>query len=187
MLNTRFLTYPNPIDLPGWDVVFEGDHGVVLENSNPLPKAWFVDDLLVAESAHEAMDQLVQLNTADAAILQDVDDVPQIQQTDNREAVVTEYGPREIRLDLQTTTPSFLVLSEVYYPAGWHAALNGEEIAIHRTNYVLRGFEIPAGEHELTLRFDPQSHILGGRLSWVFNILILLIGVAAFGFRYREK
>ncbi len=187
MLNTRFLTYQAPLNLPGWDVVYQGNGGVVMENRQVLPKTWFVDSLIVAGTAHDAIDELNRFEAATTAILQEVDRIPVIAPTDNRITEVTEYGPREIRISVETDASSFLVLSEIYYPAGWQATLNNEPIDIHRTNYILRGFEIPAGEHELILRFDPRSHILGSRLSWIFNIIILLIGAFMLVNYYRKR
>lgn len=186
MLNTRFLTYPIPIDLPGWEIVYRGDVGVVMENREALPKAWFADSLAVAPLPGDAIAELHRFDPSHTAILMDADRIPQVTPTENRSAEVTTYGPREIGLNLSTDAPSFLVLSEIYYPVGWYAELNGEPVSIHRTNYILRGFEIPAGEHTLTLRFDPRSHILGSRLSWIFNIIILLIGAAALAINFRK-
>lgn len=186
MLNTRFLTFRSPIDLPGWRLAYQGDAGVVMENRNALPKAWFADSIAVAPRARDAVEELNRFDASHTAILMDSDRIPEIVPTDNRTAEVTTYGPREIGLQLSTDAPSFLVLSEIWYPQGWYASLDGEPVPIHRTNYILRGFEIPAGEHTLTLRFDPRSHILGSRLSWIFNILILLIGAAALAAHYKK-
>ena len=186
MLNTRFLTYPGPVNLPGWDVVHQGDEGVVMENRNVLPKAWFADSVAIVPQARDAIAELNRFDASRTAILMDIGRVPEIVPTGNRSVEVTSYGPREITMDVAADAPSYLVLSEVWYPKGWHAELNGEPVSIHRTNYILRGFEIPAGEHMLALRFDPRSHILGGRLSWIFNILILLIGAVALAAHYRK-
>lgn len=186
MLNTRFLTYPNPIPLPGWEVAWQGDDGVVMENRNALPKAWFVDSLFTARDAQEAIERLNDFEANKTAILMDVEKEPLVLSTENRGVEITKYGPREIRATLHTDAPSFLVLSEIYYPAGWKATLNEETVKIHRANYILRGFEIPEGEHKLLLRFDPKSHLLGGRLSRIFNIIILLIGATAL-FQYYQK
>lgn len=186
MLNTRYLTYPNPVNIPGWSVVYEGDEGVVMENQNVLPKAWFVDSLELADDARDAMDRLNRFEAASTAILQH-DRLPEITPTENRSVDVTEYGPREIRMDVSADAPSFLVLSEMYYPEGWYTTLDGDAVDIIRTNYTLRGFEIPAGEHELKLRFDPRSHIVGSRFTWVFNIVILLIGALALVQWYRAR
>ena len=81
---------------------------------------------------------------------------------------------------------SIILRSEIYYPAGWVATLNGNEIPIYKTNFVLRGFEIPEGEHTLKLEFKPKSYSIGVTLSWVslvFQILIALL----FGLNYFKS
>ena len=72
----------------------------------------------------------------------------------------------------------FLIISEIYYPDGWIALLNGEEIPIHKTNYLLRGVQIPAGSHTLELDFRPSSFYNGVKLSWLS--LLFQIGLACF-------
>jgi uncharacterized membrane protein YfhO len=72
------------------------------------------------------------------------------------------------------------VLGEIWYPPGWSATLNGEETDIIRTNYVLRGFEIPAGEHELILTLEPEWYAIG---NWMGRLgTIALFGTGLFGF-----
>jgi uncharacterized membrane protein YfhO len=96
---------------------------------------------------------------------------------------VTRYTGPEITLKVSRTEPGFLVLSEVYYPAGWKATLNGDDIPIYKANYFLRGLQIPAGEHEIELTFEPRSYALGTTLAWIsFGFQILLAGFIAFRF-----
>ena len=75
----------------------------------------------------------------------------------------------------------------MYYPAGWKALLNGEEIQIYKTNYFLRGLIIPAGEHELTLDFKPSSFSQGILISWLSVALQLLLGLWVGIMWYRSK
>jgi uncharacterized membrane protein YfhO len=90
------------------------------------------------------------------------------------------YDNHALDLTVKSDSDQFLVLSEIYYPAGWKAYLDEIEIPIHKTNYVLRGVEVPAGEHTISMRLEPTSFIWGSRLSWIGNSLILLLGVVAF-------
>jgi hypothetical protein len=81
------------------------------------------------------------------------------------------YEPPEITWTVETDAPRLFVASEVYYPAGWNAYLDGEQVPIHRVDYLLRGVHVPAGEHTLTMRFEPAADRYG---IWV-------AGLATFG------
>ncbi|MDI6400515.1 hypothetical protein QLX67_00780 [Balneolaceae bacterium ANBcel3] len=176
MLNTRYISYPSPLGLPGFRVVYQEQDGVVMENQNALPKTFFVDSLTVKNSIRETVEALNDFDPASTAILMPDSTTPEIVPTENRSSRVTEYGPRQINIEIETDQPSFLVLSEIYYPKGWYAFLNEEETDIIRTNYLLRGVYVPEGNHELVFRFDPRSHLLGSTISRTFNLILLLIG-----------
>jgi uncharacterized membrane protein YfhO len=88
--------------------------------------------------------------------------------------------------EVETDTTSFLVVSEIYYPAGWNAYLDGEKIEIHPTNYILRGVVIPKGAHTLEMKLEPESYAISTRLSLIGILLtVLLILVGAFLY-YRK-
>lgn len=70
------------------------------------------------------------------------------------------------------------VFSEVYFPWGWHATIDGQPVELGRVNYVLRALNIPAGEHEVVMVFDPQSLHTTDLLA---RISIILIYVALAG------
>ena len=97
---------------------------------------------------------------------------------------IERFRPNEILYRVRTDRPRLLVLGEVYYPAGWTATLNDEaEVPIWRTNYLLRGVRVPAGEHLLALRFAPASHtvgrwIAGGASLGVYAALLLLLALS---------
>ena len=177
LLNVKYLTYRQGLPLPGFQPVFESDQGVVYENQNVLPKAFFVDSVITVNTPREAFEYLEpsQLDFATTAVVETSD--PLTTNPDTTSSVtVTNYTGPEISIELNRNEPGFLVLSEIYYPAGWIAELNGEEIPIYKTNYFVRGMEIPAGEHQLELRFEPQSRKTGLALSWTSLFAQLLMG-----------
>jgi hypothetical protein len=83
--------------------------------------------------------------------------------------------------------PRLFVASEVYYPAGWNAYLDGEQVPIHRVDYLLRGVHVPAGEHTLTMRFEPSADrygiwVAGLSTFGVYGGILLILGQA-----YRRR
>jgi uncharacterized membrane protein YfhO len=66
------------------------------------------------------------------------------------------------------------VFSEIYYPKGWVAYVDGKETPHFRANYILRSMIIPAGEHEIVFEFKPKSYEIGNKISFASSILLLL-------------
>jgi uncharacterized membrane protein YfhO len=70
------------------------------------------------------------------------------------------------------------VFSEVYYPEGWKAFIDGEETEILKVDYILRGLKIPSGKRKIEFKFDlPKYH-----LANTMNLVLSLLLIAAFGF-----
>ena len=71
------------------------------------------------------------------------------------------------------------MLSEVYYPLGWNAFIDGQKADYVKTNYVLRGMYVPAGDHEIEFRFEPKSYTIGRTITIIANILVMLAIIVA--------
>lgn len=181
MLNVRYVTLGYPGQIPGFTQVagFEGQ-GYVFENEAVLPKAWFVDSVMTVSTPQAAFDAL-NTGLGDARRLAVVEtSSPIVASPAGGTVTVQEYGAHTIRLQTESTQAGFLVLGEIYYPAGWTATLDGATIPIHKTNYLLRGLEIPAGSHTVELTFEP-SWLSGAKTAALgahVVIFIIVIGAA---------
>ena len=113
--------------------------------------------------------------------------IPEIEADTTAQVEVTDYEANKITLTTQRSTPGFLVLSEIWYPAGWQATIDGEQTEIFKTNFVLRGVQVPAGQHGITFTFEPVTVYWGNLFSWVGHALLLLIGIGAVFVTYRRK
>ncbi|MFU8812917.1 MAG: hypothetical protein ACNA78_08110, partial [Balneolaceae bacterium] len=189
MLNVRYLTTGQPVQIPGFETALQTDQGSVIELQNVLPKAWFADQVEVLESERDVLHRISDgFDPGATAFITDM--AIESPQPDTAATVrVSHYGPNRIELQMERSTPGFLVLGEIWYPPGWQATLNNEPISIVRTNYVLRGFEIPAGSHTLLLQMEPVWYQTGNWLSAIGTLL--LFGPGLFGmflwYRTREK
>lgn len=183
-LNVKYINFRQGLPFQGLTPVFDGNSGTVYENQKILPKAFFVDSLVYADTPVEAFDFVSnpEVDYSKVAVVENSDQIPVSTDTSS-EVSLTNYTGSEITLDVSRSTPGFLVLSEIYYPAGWVATLNGEEIEILKTNYVLRGMKIPAGDHELVMEFKPSSYSLGVTLGWISLVAQILIALV-FGITY---
>jgi uncharacterized membrane protein YfhO len=81
----------------------------------------------------------------------------------------------------------FGVFSEIFYDRGWKAYIDNKETPIIRTNYVLRGLNIPAGQHEIRFEFKPVSYYTGETIALVASIIIWLLLLAAAFQIYRHN
>ena len=71
-------------------------------------------------------------------------------------------------------SPGTLVFSEIWYPHGWKAFIDGKPAQLFRANYVLRALNVPAGHHTVRMIFDPDSVKKGNALAVPFVVLVYL-------------
>ena len=89
---------------------------------------------------------------------------------------LTSYSPDVLQYSYESAGGGKAVFSEVYYPAGWEATLeDGTILDISLSDEVLRSVELPAGKHELTMRFAPASYSIGENVSCASSILLILL------------
>lgn len=189
MLNTKYIAANQQLPFDGYTEVFNQENQYVYRNDDVLPKAFFVDSVTTVSDPSDAirrMQHSANFDPSSHAIVE-TDEELDVQPDSMAEVTVSEYNAKEIRLQTKTSEDAFLVIGEVYYPAGWHATIDGDPTNIYKTNYVLRGIKVPAGRHEITMRFEPASHTWGKRISWFGHIILWMSGIVAFGLVLRNK
>ncbi|MEJ2537860.1 MAG: YfhO family protein, partial [Calditrichia bacterium] len=139
------------------------------ENSGKLPRAYFVNNYVLIPDGVERLKYLNRpdFDPARTAILEEKPSET-IEVPDSAYAKVVSYAPEQIEYSVYTDKPALLMLSEIYYPKGWRAFLDGEQdIKIYKTNHLLRSVVVPAGEHSIVFNFHPESYYLGLWISLV--------------------
>ena len=95
---------------------------------------------------------------------------------DSLAAVMLEsYSPNEVRYRTQNARDGYAVFSEIYYPHGWTATIDGKETEIHRADYILRGLPVPAGKHEIVFAFHPKSLEITETAAYVSGLILLAL------------
>ena len=168
MLNAKYIIAPGE----------EGQPQVWL-NQYALGNAWFVDSLVIAEGAREECDALNEIDLTHMAVLDKsfADYVSDLNPTIAPDADVelTAYSPKQLDYEYTTSQPGTIVFSEIYYPYGWKASIDGNPVDHYRVNYTLRALNVPAGSHHITFLFDPDSVRKGDRIASICVIIMYLL------------
>lgn len=88
---------------------------------------------------------------------------------------MTSYAPNRLRYHYSAAADRVAVFSEIYYPDGWHATVDGESLELFCADWTLRGALLPAGEHNIEMYFMPDSYRVGASISRITSILLILL------------
>jgi len=105
------------------------------------------------------------------------------------EIKMTSYAPNALKYKVSVSENQFAVFSEMYYPDGWNAYINGEKVPIHRVNYLLRGIELPKGDYELEMRFEVPKYYTANKIALAGSglVILLIIGMFINDFLLKKK
>jgi len=81
----------------------------------------------------------------------------------------------------QSSSDGTVIFSEIFYPYGWKAYIDGKPAEIFRANYLLRAMNIPAGQHDIRMEFRPDSVRKGNAVAVIFILIMYatVLGVIA--------
>ncbi len=176
MFNVKYFIYSDKEEKPQ-----------VLRNETSLGAAWFVNEINTKSSPDEELLSLEKLDLARKAIISKNEVLSEKTYSLDSLANIelTKYLPNSMKYKSENRKRGFAVFSELYYKNGWRAFIDDKETPIFKTNYALRGIEIPAGNHIITFEFVPQVVKTGSTISlFAFILFIILLG---FGLRYIIK
>ena len=169
MLNTKYIIY-NPNAQP-------------LVNPSANGNAWFVNSYRMVANADEEMAAITQINTKEMALIDerfaDFVSGKTIVPDSTASVKLLEYQPNYLKYQSNTNTEQLALFSEIYYPKGWVAKIDGEEAGHFRANYLLRAMMVPAGEHTIEFSFEPASYHVGGKVAMASSWILFLSLLAA--------
>ena len=184
MLDTKYFILP---------VGQEG--GTAIENPEACGAAWFVENIKTVNTADEEILALNDFDPQHTAIL-NKEFTSQLQNKDfsnaDQQATITLQESPNKNPDLKiyktkSTTAQLCVFSEIYYKDGWKAYIDGKEAPILRANYVLRALEVPAGEHTIELRCEPDTLKTFNIINLIGSILIVVFVIGAIALPFIKK
>lgn len=172
MLNTKYLK-------------FGDSEREVRKNTYALGNVWFVSNIEDVENADEEIAKLGEINTAITAVVnkKEFGLTADISGKDSLASIqLISNEPRKLQYESNSSKDAFAVFSEIYYPKGWVAKIDGKEVPIIRANYTLRALQVPAGKHTIDFEFNPESYITGYTITNISSYLFALIVFGGFGF-----
>ncbi len=164
-------------------------------NVNAFGNAWFIDKFVLVEDADAEIKKLGEVDLKRNAIINKtlfadvVPNLPKIEllRADTGIIQLSEYSPNRLVYKSFSKNDEFAVFSEIYYPKGWSAYIDGEKTEHLCVNYILRGLPIPKGEHTIEFVFEPESYYSGKTVSAVSSILVILLVLGAVLFGIIKK
>ncbi len=178
MLNAKYIFAPGNIQAEGLIPldVNQSQKTILYKNENALPRAFFVNSVKKFDGEKEVVRFMNSKNfkPSEFALTTEEIDTGAVYDVSGM-LRITEYTPNRISLQVENNGKVFIVLSEAYYPKGWNATVDSDPTHIYQVNHVLRGIEIPAGEHEVKFEFKPKSYYRAAVISSVFTYLVWVL------------
>lgn len=177
MLNTKYIIY--------------NEKAPPLVNKAALGNAWFVPEVKWVKNADEEITQLKGFRPRQVAIVDErfKDELRDWKFNSDSTAriLLTDYAPNKLRYSSTANSPQLTIFSEIYYAKGWKAFVDGKEVPHFRANFLLRAMVIPAGNHEIEFRFEPEIYRNTETVSYASSALLLLALLAYLIYLFRKK
>ena len=193
-------------------VILDGNYPP-LYNEAANGAAWFVDSVVTASTPEEEIELIGKVDLRRQAVVRDARSLPgmtgdsQPGMTDESAVIpgqdgsaasvipgltgdlieMTSYAPNELHYKYSADSERLAVFSEIYYPNGWHATVDGQPLELLRVDWALRAALLPAGEHEVVMTFLPDSYRIGARVSAIASIALLVLLALSIGLLIMGK
>ena len=173
---------------------------IVDQNGQPTPQlnpganghAWYVNTVKFAKDATAEIDSLATFNSRTTAWVDQrfQSETTFVGNTDSTANItLTIFHPDHLTYKAKSGSGGYAVFSEIWYKGNedWKLYIDGKEEKMIRTNYLLRGAYIPAGEHVVEMKFEilnTKPLILAMNLA---SILLLLIPIGLVVQYFRQS
>jgi hypothetical protein len=181
MLNTKYFIVQNE----------QAGQPIAQQNPGALGNAWFVNELKWVATADDEITSLTSFKSKETAIINEKFKSDLAGFTANLDSSasiqLTKYQPNKLVYAFEAKSTQYAVFSEIYYDKGWNAYLDGNLVPHQQVNYVLRGMQIPAGNHTIEFRFEPKVIETGETIALASSITLYGLLLAALGMGFRKK
>ncbi|MEK6783224.1 MAG: YfhO family protein [Bacteroidota bacterium] len=174
MLNAKYL-------------VFGPDRDNIILNEEASGPAWFAKKVIRVNSPMEELRTVAEVNTNDIAVIDGSKFKLLPLKYDSVSVIkLIESKPPYLKYESESSVNSLAVFSEIYYPKGWHALIEGKEVPILRVDYVLRALEVPSGKHVIEFKFEPKPYVIGNKIAMASSWVLILLVIGCLGWSFKN-
>lgn len=147
-------------EFPSYHSVWKDNTYEVFENAEAYPRAFLASSYIVRTTKESILEALFakDTNRRDTLVLEKKPN-PEPKSGDGK-AVITEYHPTKVVIEVNTRVPKLVFLSDVY-DEGWHATIDGKDASIYRADYDFRALAVSAGTHRIVMWYWPTIETWG--------------------------
>ena len=173
-------------------IITQNDKGEdqVQINQEANGNAWFVQNVKVVGDANAEILALDSINTLQTAVIQkkfENNFSSTIFPEDSLATIkLVEHKPNYLKYNSNSEIKRMAVFSEVYYPEGWDAYIDGTKTDYFKADYILRALMVPEGKHTIEFKFEPQVVATGSTISLTSNIILILLILGALFLGYKK-
>ncbi len=180
MLNTKYFIVADEQKLP-----------VAQRNPVACGNAWFVPSYKIVANPDSEIAGLTNLKPKEFILIDKKyqDKISGFNPAFDSTAFIklNSYQPNHLIYESSAKSEQLAVFSEIYYPDGWTAYVDGKESPYFGCNYVLRAMRVPAGTHKIEFKFEPKAYATGEKIALASSIFLYLILAGVLFAEFRKK
>ncbi len=161
-------------------LVWEDSQWRILSRASTLPRMYMVYKSETLRGDDQLLSRLFdpQFNVFNTIVLETdpLAGMTAPQQLQSVPVSITRYSSNLVESEVFTSQVGFLVLTDTWYP-GWKAYVDEKETPIIRANYTFRAILVPEGSHTVRFSYEPQSVVIGAKISLISLFFVCLFGL----------
>lgn len=178
MLNTKYIIYP------------KDDKNTVYPNREAFGNAWIVSDIQWVATPNDEIDAIATTDVKNVAIVNEEfkDVIGDFTATPAEGTIkLVDYEPNQLTYNFDSSKDELVVFSEIWTKKGWIMWIDGVESPLFRSDYILRSAIIPAGQHEIVMRYEPRIWKVGNAIQLLTSFILVAGLFIAIYMTYRKK
>jgi len=165
MLNTKYLIW--------------NSEAAPIQNNHALGSVWLVNKYKIVENADQEIAALKFIDPSREVVIDKKFErliSGEVLKNDSEAKIaLTQKSLNKMIYHYQGNGNQLAVFSAIYYPKGWNAYIDGKITPHFQADYLLRSMLLKKGNYDIVFKFEPNSFVVGQKISVWSSILLLLL------------